>query len=146
LGPTGPVSSDGLAWPTYIPTWTAASSNPVIGNGSLIGRVKQIGKTTFISIKLTIGSSTTFGSGYWKLTLPFNAVNADSVLLKTIFYKSSGTTWYQGLSWTSYDGNTSYIVPLLDQGATGSAAITSIVPFTWATGDTLTITGSYEAV
>ncbi len=32
------------AWTSYTPIWTAASSNPFIGNGSSTGQYKLIGK------------------------------------------------------------------------------------------------------
>ena len=144
-GETGPPASDALAWTAYSPTWTGSSSNPFLGNGTLVGRYKEIGKTVFIYIKLTAGSSTTFGTGYWKFTLPVTALNSNVVILNTLFLQSP-STWYQGMSYTAYaGGDGTYVVPVLNQGATASAAVTSSVPFSWATGDTLTITGSYEA-
>ncbi|MFJ9020811.1 hypothetical protein ACIRPU_12625 [Streptomyces sp. NPDC102259] len=59
-------------WTTYTPTWTA-SSNPAIGNGSLTGRYIKIGRRCLVSIKLTMGSTTTYGSGGYSFGLPFTA-------------------------------------------------------------------------
>jgi hypothetical protein len=143
-GPTGPASSDSLAWNTYTPSWTASITNPSIGDGSLVGRYKQIGKTTFVNIKTTMGSTTTYGSGTWRFSLPVSAQSTDSVILPTTFL-DNGTAWYQGLSFTSYDGNSSYVVPVWDKGYTGSQAVSNTIPFIWSTSDGLTISGSYEA-
>jgi len=136
-------SVNGLVWTVYTPIWTASVTNPSIGNGTIVGRYKQIGKTTFVSMKLTMGSSTTFGSGNWHVTLPVTAVNTDAVILNTVFYQSSGSHFYQGMSWTvAYP---TYVILVVNQGATESLGVTDTIPFTWASGDTLTITGSYEA-
>jgi len=58
------------AWGTYIPTWTAATTNPVIGNGSVTMLYLQVGKRVDLTIFLTVGTTTTFGSGAYKFTLP----------------------------------------------------------------------------
>ena len=91
-----------------------------------------------------MGSSTTFGSGIWRVTLPVTAVNADAVILPTTFL-DNGTGWYQGLSYTAYDGNTSYVVPVWDRGFGASAPANSTTPHTWANTDSFTISGTYEA-
>jgi len=144
-GPTGPAASDALAWSTYTPAWTASSSNPAIGNGTITGRYKQIGKTTFVNVKISMGESTTYGTGNWRISLPVNAHDTSSAILPTTFLDNE-TAWYQGLSYTEYDGNTSYVVPVWDKGVTGSAAVSSSVPHTWATTDALAFSGSYESV
>ena len=63
------------AWTTYTPTWTA-STNPAIGNGSLLGRYLKIGRMVFVEINVIAGSTTTFGSGSYNWALPFTAANA----------------------------------------------------------------------
>jgi hypothetical protein len=145
IGPTGPAASDSLAWTTYAPSWTAASSNPSIGNGTITGRYKQIGKTVFVSIKIVMGTSTTYGSGNWRIALPVNAVNADAVILPTTFLRNT-VAWYQGNSITAWQGDASYVTLLVNQGATGSPAVSGSVPFSWQSTDNLTICGSYESV
>ena len=63
------VDQHGL-WQSYTPVWTAATTNPVLGNGTLVGRYCQIGKTVWVKFRLTIGSTTTLGSGDWSISLP----------------------------------------------------------------------------
>jgi hypothetical protein len=132
-------------WSTYTVNWTAATTDPVLGDGSLNGRFKQIGKTTHVNIKLTAGTTTTFGNGHWRFSLPVSTFNADSAILPTTFL-DNGTAWYQGNSWTSYDGDTGYVVPVWDKGTTGNAPADSATPFTWTDADSLTISGSYESI
>lgn len=64
------------AWTSYTPTWTASTTNPVLGNGSLTGRYMKIGRTVLVEINLTTGSTTTYGSGNYNWALPFTSANA----------------------------------------------------------------------
>jgi hypothetical protein len=143
-GPTGPAAADANAWSTYSVAWTASSSNPSIGNGTLTGRYKQIGKTVFVYIKLIVGSSSTLGSGNWRFSLPVNAYSSDAVILPAIFL-DDGNAWYQGLAYSSYAGNVGYVTPMWDKGATGSAAVDPTTPFSWGSADIIVISGSYES-
>src|SRR5438477_553743 len=49
-------ATNGVQWgggiATYTPTWTAVTTNPVIGNGTLTGRFLQIGDVVFVAIWL----------------------------------------------------------------------------------------------
>jgi hypothetical protein len=143
-GYTGPAASDANPWSTYSISWTASTSNPGIGNGTLAGRYKQVGKTVFVNIQLVIGSSTTLGTGYWQFSLPVTAQSTNAVILNGIF-SQPGTQFLQGSAITSYDNNTGYVVPLLNNGASGSTTITSSSPFSWATSNILTLSGMYES-
>ncbi|MFE1925789.1 hypothetical protein ACFW91_24860 [Streptomyces asoensis] len=59
-------------WTTYTPTWTA-TSNPAIGNGAITGRYLKVGRKCTAVVKITMGSSTTYGSGGYNIGLPFAA-------------------------------------------------------------------------
>lgn len=61
----------------FTPAWTAATTNPVLGNGTLEGWWSRTGKRVSVDIKLTIGTTTTFGSGPWSFSLPVDAVRLD---------------------------------------------------------------------
>lgn len=58
------------AWQTYTPAWTAATTAPALGNGTITGRYTQIGKTVYVAVMLAAGTTTTFGSGVYKFSLP----------------------------------------------------------------------------
>jgi hypothetical protein len=65
------------AWTTYTPTWTA-TSNPAIGNGTITGRYLKVGRRCIAVVKLTMGGTTTYGSGGYSFGLPFtSAVGVD---------------------------------------------------------------------
>ena len=144
-GPTGPAAADANAWSTYSVAWTASVSNPSIGDGTLTGRYKQIGKTTFVYVKMQAGSSTTFGSGSWRFSLPVNT-NASTYAILPMTMLDNGSSWYQGLAYTEYEGDASYVTPVWDRGATGSAPVNATTPYTWVSTDSLTFSGSYESV
>ncbi|MEU0831304.1 hypothetical protein [Streptomyces sp. NPDC005969] len=80
------------AWTTYTPTWTAATTNPSIGNGTLTGRYMKVGRTVTVSLLLIPGSTTTLGSGVYLFGLPFPAA-ADVVSCLGPARISGTATW-----------------------------------------------------
>lgn len=58
------------AWTAYTPAWTATTTNPAIGNGSIVASYMQVGKTVTFEIQLNFGTTTTYGTGTWQLTTP----------------------------------------------------------------------------
>ncbi len=52
------------------PTWTAATTNPVLGNGTLTGTYSGVGNMLIAKYRLIPGSTTTFGSGSYMFNLP----------------------------------------------------------------------------
>ncbi|GGY81072.1 hypothetical protein CP967_08685 [Streptomyces nitrosporeus] len=129
------------AWTAYTPAWTGATSNPVYGNAVVTGRYMKVGRTCHVRIDISMGSTTTYGSGGWALSLPFTSAATGSqvgdahVLMSAriaghinvgggatvgqIFFPTSGSP--HTLSWAS-----------------------ATVPVTWAAGARLTIALTYE--
>lgn len=60
-------------WTTYAPDWTASTSDPSIGDGSITAVYRQVGKTVDYAGRLIIGSTTTLGTGTWRMSLPVTA-------------------------------------------------------------------------
>jgi len=55
----------------YTPTWQAnAGGTPVIGDGTLTGRFCTLGPVIYFQARLVIGSTTTQGTGPWRLGTP----------------------------------------------------------------------------
>lgn len=144
------VGGSSSTWAAYTPTWTAATTNPAIGNGTLAGRYVRDGDTVHFWINLTFGTTTTVGSGVWRFGLPV-AASAE--------YASQ-----HGLAVSGYMENFAlqgYIVPasrlapgsvttieLLTAAASGNGfgtLVSSGAPFTMADQDYLRFSGSYEA-
>ena len=139
-------ASDLGVWTAYTPTWTAATTNPSIGNGTLVGRYTQIGKTCILVIGLTMGSTTTYGSGNWSFSLPKTAKNTTGIVFYGVAHiRNSGTANYERIAQISPVISTTVINLFNDptQGS-NSSNISATVPFTWGDGDALGIEITYE--
>ena len=131
------------AWTSYTPVWTAASSNPVIGNGTITGQYKVIGKTCFVRGNIAMGSSTTFGSGEWYVSMPFTASHADAILM-TANLLDNGTAWYNATINGARAGF-NYKTAIQYQAVGGTANdVNATQPFTWANSDRFLWNGSFE--
>lgn len=132
-----PLTGLQAAWTAYTPTWTAATSNPTLGNGSLVGFWLQVGKLTFFRLKLTIGSTTNLGSGAYSWSLPATAA-ASFAGIGAFITKSGASTFSACGAMT--DGTGANM-----QAVSASGRVSGTVPSAWATGDTLAISnGCYE--
>jgi hypothetical protein len=61
------------AWSDYTPAWIAESGGtPAIGNGSISGRYLKVGRTVDFVVRVSVGSTTTFGNSNanWAFGLP----------------------------------------------------------------------------
>jgi hypothetical protein len=136
------------AWTSYTPTWEAPTP-PAIGNGTITGAYKVIGKTCFVRGRITMGSTTTYGSGDWSIGLPVAAINAYAIQIPaSLLDGSGGTGFYNALMNGAVALNTisSQILANFPPSFGGSTAggISSLFPFTWGSGDALYFNGSYE--
>lgn len=57
-------------WTTYTPSWTASTTNPTIGNGTLTGRWKRVGDGIMLQLYILFGSTSTTGSGSYEWSIP----------------------------------------------------------------------------
>jgi hypothetical protein len=136
-------STAATAWTSYTPVWSSSGSAPGLGNGTLTGAYVQVGKIVHFRIRLRAGSTTTFGTGSFRFTLPVETVavftGAGEIVGQGSLLDNSAGDRYVRHAYTF----SSTIVSLVD-GA--GAAVTNTVPFTWANLDNLSIVGTYEAL
>ncbi len=126
---------------TYTPSWTGSGGNPSLGDGTLYGTWSRDGNRVHVDIELTMGSTTTFGSGEWRFSLPVAPYNA------------AGESMKVGAAFL-YDNN----VPLINAGIAlsnpalsyvklyangGAAEITPTTPWTWAQNDIIRFSIDY---
>jgi hypothetical protein len=80
------------AWTPYTPTWTAVTTNPAIGNGTISGQYMKIGRTCVVVFQVTMGTTSTYGSGFWRIGLPATAavVSGGSPGVMNYMYSRSG--------------------------------------------------------
>lgn len=134
-GVWGPVTT------SYTPAWGCTGTAPALGNGSLTGNYVQLGKFVQGSILLTVGSTSTFGTGLFTFTVPAAIVGPGSFPVGTasIFDFSAGQTYFQFAS--NYSANTITLAsPAIPTAFSGQG-----VPITFATGDVIAVNFNYLA-
>ena len=136
-------SATGLKWQggAWI-TWSPTLSNVTIGNGTIVARYQQTGNVISFSVKVTFGSTTTI-AGSPAITLP---VVANSQAYFIVQITDSGVAGYTGNGIIPTADLSKIYLDLIDTTSSRaiSAAFSSTSPFTWATGDNFTVSGSYE--
>jgi hypothetical protein len=96
-------------------------------------------------VKINMGTTTTYGTGAWRISLPVDAFAAYSAIFPTVFL-DNGANWYQGTSYTEYGGSVVYVTPICNTGNSASSVVNSTTPFTWGALDAFSFSGSYECV
>jgi len=141
VGPTGLSLQGGGAWSTYVPTWTASSTAPTLGNGTIEGYYAQTGKTVNFSIELTFGSTTKRGVGYYSFTLPVPpATNRRQLAAAHVL--RIGIAEYVGNA-QIFNGRINQIV--LATSTTGQNLSHSVPNASLPSGSIIWVTGAYEA-
>jgi hypothetical protein len=131
------------AWTSYTPTWTGSGSNPSLGNGTLVGRYCKIGRQVTVHINLIPGSTTTYGSGTYNWAIPFAAASVGCSYVMTAHFL--GTDRWMGQAIAS--PGASAIGAFFNISATNTRidVMTPTRPETFANGNQLRITGTYES-
>lgn len=147
------------------PQWRVMSPTTItgltIGNGTGTGRSKRIGNTCFVQLRVTLGSTSvvtgalSFNNFVGANPLPSasqtttydHPTGAPAVVGQAAFWDSSATTTYDGVVYFSGAGPHS-TVQIAAKTVSGAniiyTAISSTVPFTWATGDVIDFYMIYE--
>lgn len=115
----------------YTPVWTAASVNPSLGNGAISGIWSRQDRQIHVAVKVTMGSTTTFGTGAYSFSMPFSNASGEDYV-GAVRALDSGTEFRIG---TAIMGNAASTVQLYFDSTAGQASPT--IPFTWASGDTI---------
>lgn len=143
-----------FAWTTYTPSWTSTGTAPVIGNGTLTGAFCQIGKTVFWRLKFIAGSTSTFGTGQWRFSIPVTSTTAigASPSAPTTSPATGVGTWYgENPGVIGYGGifallNSTFFAPLYQTTTAGNLTIVGgSSPGVWASTWYMMASGSYEA-
>lgn len=128
-------------WTSYTPTWTSSGTQPAINNGTLTGRYRRVAASDLViaEVRVAMGSTTTFGTGFYSWSLPVSA--SASALLFT----SGSANLFDISALTRFGASAK-----LDTATTvilnaHNGTIAQTVPFTWANGDDIRFTVQYEA-
>ncbi|WP_435601441.1 hypothetical protein [Streptomyces sp. C10-9-1] len=134
----------GGAWSSYTPSWTAATTNPVLGNGTISGEYTRVGDTVTFAAYITAGSSTTFGSGGWSISLPVqSAATMDRIGDVMVGDATSPTLYSMG---AAYIAASASHAALYVGGVQDGGRISATYPQTWADGDRIWVGGTYRAL
>lgn len=170
IGPTGPAGSGGgttiiqpqedgedqLRWPpgsnfptgwaTYTPAWTSSGVQPVLNNGTLVGRYRWLSTNQIeVEIYLAIGSTTTAGTGEYLITIPVAAVASpgSSVFYGAVmpaYFLDSGIRYWAGIA--HIRNSVTQISISGSWAVAGSWGATN--PFTVSNGDEMAVHGVYD--
>lgn len=129
----------GDAWSAYTPAWSSTGTAPVIGNGTISGQYIQAGKLVIGEFSILMGSTTTFGTGTYSVTVPV-AIGGPTILKPAgIGIALDGSTFYHRVL---HSVGSATVVTLSDDDGT---RVSGTVPFTFATADRITGSFYYQA-
>lgn len=134
-------------WTTFTPSWSATTSPPSLGNGSLVGRYRRVGFTVDFVIELTYGSETNPGSGAWRFGVPLGSVMMSAATRFSDCMARDGSDVYTISCYsTPASPNVLFLSSLPTTVGSSDRGVSGTVPFTWSAGDTLSLRGTYEAI
>jgi hypothetical protein len=141
-------------WQSWTPAWTTNSgaATPAYGNATLNCRYVKFGTTVHLNFSITFGSTTTYGtspttSDNWRFSLPVAA----SAAHPQIGFAELGAANETRAVARMYCGTTTTFEMQVSTGrpnATAFAntgAVDALTPWTWASGNTIRGTATYEA-
>jgi hypothetical protein len=127
-------------WTSYTPTWTAVTTNPTIGNGSIQGRYMLTTDWCYLWIGVKGGSTTSVGSGQYSLSLPVaNVVGWESFVDAQLL--DTAVARYPAYGLALSGASTMQIYTIAAGAGWGSAT-----PMAFGTGDTAILSGKYRVV
>lgn len=127
-----PDGDFGGFWEAYTPSNTGVT----VGNGTQVARFTRIGNMVTVSYRLVFGSGTSF-TGTPAFGLPVAATAAANTVL--------GPAWLFDAAPAQQSGICRVFGASDVRIAGDTATVSATSPWTWATGDELTFTATYEA-
>lgn len=144
-------SGTGTTWvyQTWSPSIASSSGGaPALGNGVVVARYAQVGKMVNALFKITLGTTTNFGTGVVYFSLPVAAQSdwTSPTFMGTAHFEDTGTAAYGG--WVALASSTQFQFTCHDTVADGRIVYISGsggVPFAWGSTDVIECSFSYEA-
>src|SRR5215207_1566393 len=115
-------------WVAYTPIWSASGTNPSIGNGHLVGHYIKFEQICFIEIHITLGTTSSVGTGVWFFLLPFPSHTASIANYRQnlpIVILNDAVAWFLDQQAT-IDSGANHIV---------CTHVSDTAPFTWGALD-----------
>lgn len=134
---------------TYTPVITTSGTAFALGNGTLEGYSIKIGSKVMGTIRFVAGNTTTFGTGFWSVTLPYDP---DPTVYVNEFPIGNINLFDNGGSQVAGVGKLNISSKLIQLNALYRPStyleyinVTSTVPFTWGNSDNFLLTFEYIA-
>jgi hypothetical protein len=123
-------------------TWSPTINNVTIGNGTITARYQQTGNVIAFSIRVVFGSTTTI-AGSPNFLMP---VAANSQAQFSCYILDTGVAAYVASAVIPNATLTTCFLDLIDTTSSRAllTAFSSTSPFTWGTGDSFGVSGTYE--
>ena len=143
------TAATGLAWKTastQFPwqTWTPTYGGITVGNGTVQARYQQIGKLVNFIFRFDLGSTSSVGSDPY-FALPITKATTGYFFHDGLLQDTSAAVFSKGFGINT--GTLVYIYSILTNSTYASSiSANSTVPFTWANGDVIFVSGSYEGL
>jgi hypothetical protein len=127
---------ESVAWTPFLPTWT----NLTVGAGG-VGTYSycKIGRLVVASYEFVLGTGSAVGTGPY-VTLPVPASSNQLIAAVSEYRDSSASGVYWGVALQSGS-----VMLMCRMSAEARTAVTATTPFTWATGDSIRFTITYQS-
>lgn len=142
------------AWQDWVPVWTTDNGPVSFGNATLNCRYVQYGPIVHMAFGVVFGSTTNFGTGTttsqnWHFTLPVPIASTTQCIGFAELNDVTNVN-YRALSRMRVTTTTSFQLEIDTGRVDGNAAtpgglVDSSSPWTWAAGDAIWGTATYEA-
>lgn len=133
-------------WQSYAIQWTAATTNPSFGNADVSAIYTTFGTLCVLVVGVVMGSTTTYGSGDWRFSLPLPAKNRAGINFFGVAHlRKVGSSNHERVAqiapavsptdirlFTQMDDNTNNL------------ALNATAPFAWANGSAIGFQIMYE--
>lgn len=125
-----------IAFTDYTPVWSSTGTAPAIGNGSITGKYIRIGDLCIGYCAVLMNSTTTYGTGDYKFSLPLSTDEPSDQSLGNAILVDNGVGHFDA-GVLKYDADN---IQLVYQ----NGRITNTNPFTFTTSDKIRIKFMYK--
>lgn len=140
---------NGSAWVEYGTTgawksWTPTLTNMTLGNGTLDCQYFKIGRTVKWKFKFTLGTTSAVASAPY-FSLPFTPADFTEIETSTGVGIDTSAVTRNPLTTYAVGGGCGLLAANAAGTYTTVTALSSVIPFTWASTDIIMASGTFEA-
>jgi len=140
----GASSLNTHAWDNYTPTLTDIG----LGNGVMVAKYIQIGKTIHVAGSITLGSTSSVSTSVGiSLPVPASTLYKNNTYVGQVsFVDANGSNFLGVIEFFDLSPIIAFMSPLVASGTyLYAGSVNSAAPFTWVSGDKFLFSFTYEA-